>query len=242
MPPRSGLRTGHFPRVPSAARALAEEVVSKLKKLLQGIAEFHAEHRAALPWLPEEVAKGQTPPAVMLTCSDSRIVPHLVMRAGVGDVFMLRNAGNLVPDPGTGSSEEASFAFALEVLKVPALIVCGHTHCGAVGALGKDPSPMDPALEAWLKNADIADAREHSMLAHVEANIVAQTRRLRRLPAVARALEEGRLKIHGWCYDIESGRISALDPESGEFLPLALHGAGPLDDEPPLGGRRASSE
>lgn len=196
-----------------------------MKKLLEGIAEFHAEHRAALPWLPEEVAKGQAPPALMLTCSDSRIVPHLVMKAGVGDVFMLRNAGNLVPPPSTGSSEEASIAYAIEVLHVPAIIVCGHTHCGAIAALSQDPTEFDPALTAWLKNADISRARSDTMLARVHANVIGQTERLRRLPAVARAVAEGRLKVHGWCYDIETGRVSALDPESGEFLPLVMPGS-----------------
>jgi carbonic anhydrase len=200
-----------------------------MKKLLEGIAEFHAEHRATLPWLPEEVAKGQAPPALMLTCSDSRIVPHLVMKAGVGDVFMLRNAGNLVPPPSTGSSEEASIAYAIEVLHVPAIIVCGHTHCGAVAALSQDISSLDPSLTAWLKNADVSGARDDTMLARVHANIVAQIERLRRLPAVASAVAESRLKVHGWCYDIETGRVSALDPASGEFLPLLMPGSSSKD-------------
>jgi carbonic anhydrase len=217
------------PRARFAVGALAEEDVETLKKLLEGIAEFHAEHRATLPWLPEEVAKGQAPSAVMLTCADSRVVPHLVMKAGVGDVFMLRNAGNLVPSPSTGSSEEASIAYAIDVLRVPALIVCGHTHCGAIAALSQDPAGLDPSLTRWLENADVRAAREDTMLARIHANVIGQIERLKRLPAVARALAAGTLKIHGWCYDIETGRVSALEPSSGEFLPLAIPGQGPTE-------------
>ena len=141
----------------------------------------------------------------------------------------------LVPPPATGSSEEASIAYAIEVLHVPAIIVCGHTHCGAIAALSQDASGFDPALAAWLKNADVSRAKEDSMLARVHANVIAQTERLRRLPAVARAVADARLKVHGWCYDIETGRISVLDPQSGEFLPLVMPASQPAD-----AARRAS--
>jgi carbonic anhydrase len=204
-------------------------IENEMKKLLEGIAAFHAEHRAVLPWHRLTVAQGQTPSAVMLTCADSRVVPHLVMKAGVGDVFMLRNAGNLVPPPGVGSSEEASLAYAIDVLRVPCIIVCGHTHCGAIAALRQDASDFDPALTAWLHNADVSAANDDTMLAHVRANVVAQEERLRRLPSVERALQEGRLKIHGWCYDIETGRITAHDPATGAFVPVDLPAPG--DDE-----------
>ena len=186
-------------------------------EFVRGIARFREQYADNLPWDPEAVARGQSPKIAMLTCSDSRVVPHLTTSSGVGQLFMLRNAGNFVPRPGTGSSEEASMVCAVDVLRVEHAIVCGHTHCFAVAALNGNWSKLDPALIRWLENAERAGTAA-SPLAQVEHNVITQVARLKRLPCVHNALAAGRLQVHGMVYDIESGRFTVYDAASGTFV------------------------
>src|SRR5690606_23744849 len=159
-------------------------------------------------------------------CSDSRIVPHLVTNTGPGAIFVLRNAGNMRPEPGIGSSEEASIEYGVDVLGIPHLIVCGHTHCGAMkGLLG---GVELPAVNEWLKACvDVrkrAAARhdaETPLIAAIEENVLVQLERARRLPSVAKAIERGKLALHGWVYDIETTTFRGYDDVTRAFSPLS---------------------
>ena len=193
----------------------------KNNEIIQGIKKFHQEHAAQLPWDSKTIAQGQSPKIVMLTCSDSRVVPHQVTNAQAGQLFMLRNAGNFVPAPGTGSSEEASLAYAIDVLKVELAVVCGHTHCGAVAALYGDTSSLDASIPLWLKNGGRA-GDDASLLARVEHNVRSQVARIKNLPCVRKAVDQKRLEVQGWLYNIETGQFTVCDESTGTFGPMDL--------------------
>jgi len=194
-------------------------------EFVRGIARFREHYADSLPWDSEAVTRGQSPKIAMLTCSDSRVVPHLTTSSGVGQLFMLRNAGNFVPRPGAGFSEEASMICAVDVLRVEHVIVCGHTHCFAVAALNGDWSNLDPALIRWFENAERAGTGAPP-LAQVEHNVLTQVSRLKQLPCVRNALAERRLQVHGMVYDIESGRFTVYDAASGTFVWVDERGPG----------------
>jgi len=186
-------------------------------EFVRGIARFRGQYADNLPWDPEAVVRGQSPKIAMLTCSDSRVVPHLTTSLGVGRLFVLRNAGNFVPEPGAGFSEEASLCCAADGLRVEHVIICGHTHCFAVGALNGDWSHLDPTMIRWFENAERAHAGA-SPLEQVEHNVLTQVARLKRLPCVHKALAAGRLEVHGLVYDIEHRRYTRYDAASGAFV------------------------
>ncbi|GAB0105004.1 carbonic anhydrase CynT [Nocardia sp. JMUB6875] len=170
------------------------------------------------------------PGALFIGCSDARVVPELITSAEAGELFVIRNAGNLVPPytPDAANGVVASIEYAVSVLGVSDIVVCGHSACGAMTALaeGHDLSGL-PAIAGWLRHADAARARIASEItgaaavsALVRHNVVAQLANLATHPAVAQALARRTLTLHGWVYDIGSGRVEALDPH-GEFSALA---------------------
>ena len=179
------------------------------------------------------LADRQAPEWLFITCSDSRVVPDLMLGTGPGDLFIARNAGNIVPV----STHEvdgctATIEYAVEVLKVKSAILCGHSDCGALkAALQPVELKKLPKANRWLRNVEAAFVHrqplnpadgEHAELASlIRGNVVAQLKNLREQPAVARAVIEGRLTVHGWYYDILSGRIEQYDESQGRFLPLA---------------------
>ncbi|WP_405007976.1 carbonic anhydrase [Kitasatospora purpeofusca] len=176
------------------------------------------------------LAAGQSPQALFITCSDSRVVPALITNADPGDLFELRTAGNIVPvyRADGASGETATVEYAVEVLGVRDIVVCGHSHCGAVGAVvrGEDLSVV-PAVRAWLRHADRAvlraDAAEvfdPTVAGPVQRHVLAQLDRLRGYPAVARRLREGRIRLRGWFYEIHTGLVLEHRADSGLFLPL----------------------
>ena len=191
-----------------------------MRALIEGHARFLQKIAHEIPWDTEEIVQGQNPEAVMLTCSDSRVVPGFFTRTGVGRIFVLRNAGNVAPVAGIGSSEEASIAYAVDVLRVPHLIVCGHTHCGAVAAAAAGTEGLDPSLRAWVGNIDLSAARSNTATAQVWANIQSQCARVSAYASVQRGLREERLRIHAWCYDIQTGRIYRHNPKSDTIAEL----------------------
>ncbi|MFH8926195.1 carbonic anhydrase [Streptomyces pristinaespiralis] len=173
------------------------------------------------------LAAGQSPEAMVISCSDSRVVPALITGAGPGEVFELRNAGNIVPPPGSGvpSGEAATVEYALEVLAVRDVVVCGHSHCGAMDALasGSDLSGL-PGVEAWLSLVRPALAPylgthpgEESRLERiVQRNIVHQLAVLSSYPAARRLMDAGELRLHGWYYRVETGALLELG-DDGTF-------------------------
>jgi carbonic anhydrase len=173
---------------------------------------------------------GQTPEALFITCSDSRVVPALITGANPGQIFELRTAGNIVPEYGTGappSGESATIEYAVGILQVPDVIVCGHSHCGAIGALVRsDDLTAAPALRNWLDHAapptrhlaPLPDIEADDVARPVQRNIGAQLDRLRGYPSVARRLTDGTLRLHAWYYEVHTGAV--LHGTDRGFLPL----------------------
>jgi carbonic anhydrase len=212
-----------------------------VQKLIRGIHEFQNEDFVPLQGLFEQLAKGQNPETLFITCSDSRIDPNLLTRSQPGDLFILRNAGNIVPPHGaTNSGEAATIEFAVAALGVKDIIICGHSHCGAIkGLLEPELVASLPAVSSWLSHADktrriIRENYGHLdgdrlVTATVEENVLVQLENLRTHPAVGSRLVRGDLHLHGWVYKIESGEVFAFDVASGQFVPLAEYKYSPSD-------------
>jgi len=169
-------------------------------------------------------------------------VPYVLTGSGPGDLFVVRNVGNLVPpyDATTGDhSTAAAIEFAVAKLGVHDIVVCGHSHCGAVRALYDDPSEGMPNLNRWLdfaRDAALPVAMTEEALRRTEQrSIVLQLERLLGYPMVALGVQKGTLYLHGWHYVIEDGRILVLDVERGEFVPtdVALADQQPAQDPAP---------
>jgi carbonic anhydrase len=204
-----------------------------MQSLIAGIHQFKQEAFRPLQGLFEQLAQGQSPETLFITCSDSRIDPNLLTRSKPGDLFILRNAGNIIPPNGAANGGEgATIEFAVSALGVKDIIICGHSHCGAMKAL-LDPSMTEnlPATADWLKHAattrqiirDNYTRLEGAALltATIEENVLVQLEHLRTLPAVASRIVRGNLKLHGWVYKIETGEVFAYDLAEGQFVPLA---------------------
>jgi carbonic anhydrase len=178
------------------------------------------------------LAEGQRPEWLFITCSDSRVVPDLILGTGPGDLFIVRNAGNVVPivsaDVDGGA---ATVEYAVEVLKVKHAILCGHSDCGALkAAVEREGLENMPKARRWLSHVEAAFTHrqplnpadgEHAELASlIRGNVVAQLHNLRAQPSVSQAIVHGRLTVKGWYYDILTGTIEQYDEESRRFLPL----------------------
>ncbi len=204
-----------------------------MQKLIHGIHQFQTAEFQPLQGLFEQLAKGQNPDTLFITCSDSRIDPGLLTQTKPGDLFILRNAGNIVPPHGAANGgEAATIEFAVAALGVKDIIICGHSHCGAMkGLLEPDLVAKLPTVASWLTHAEttrriVCDNYSHLtgvalLTATIEENVLVQLENLRTLPAVASRLVHGDLKLHGWVYKIETGEVFAFDQSTGQFLPLA---------------------
>jgi carbonic anhydrase len=180
----------------------------------------------------ERLATGQAPETLFITCSDSRINPNLITQTEPGELFIVRNAGNIVPphshDPG---GEAATIEYALEALSVSDIVVCGHSQCGAMKAL-IDPAPLAnmPVVATWLDNAEATRRIAKTRYAHLQGeellevvvaeNVLVQIEHLRTQPSVAAALARGAVRLHAWVYAIETGLVFAYDPEQGQYAPI----------------------
>ena len=201
-----------------------------MQSLIDGIKFF--QHKVFPEYEPifRNLAKGQSPEILMITCSDSRIDPNLVTQTQPGEVFHIRNAGNVVPAWGAGGGETATIEYALRVLGLRNIMVCGHTDCGAMKAL-LNPSSLTalPAVRDWIESA--AEARRvlddtngppaDPLNAIIEENVLVQIKNLKTHPPVAEALAEGELCIHGAVYEIDSGDFRIYCPKRRAFAPLA---------------------
>jgi carbonic anhydrase len=208
-------------------------MTSGMQQLIHGIHQFRTQDFGSLEGRFRELADGQRPETLFITCSDSRVVPNLLTRTGPGDLFILRNAGNLVPPYGaTTCGEAATIEFAVAGLGVQEIVICGHSHCGAMkGLLHPDAVASLPAMSSWLGHAattrrilddhygHLTDDDER-LAAAIRENVLVQLEHLRTLPAVASRLRRGDLRLHGWVYQIECGEVLAYDLESEEFVPM----------------------
>ena len=223
---------------------------SDMQRLIQGIHQFQQDGFGRLQTLFQELAKGQNPETLFITCSDSRIDPNLLTRANPGDLFILRNAGNIIPPHGAvKGGEAATVEFAVAALGVKDIIVCGHSHCGAMkGLIDPDGVKDLPAVADWLSHAEATRRIMRENYSHLEAaalltatieeNVLVQLEHLRTLPSVGARLKRGELRLHGWVYKIETGEVFAFDITSGQFVPVAEYN---IPSESPSARRRTTS-
>jgi carbonic anhydrase len=220
------------------SRHPAKRESATVQKLVQGVHRFQSDIFRPNHELFQRLAGGQNPQVLFITCSDSRVMPDLITQAEPGDLFVLRNAGNLIPPSGAApdSGEGATIEYAVQVLGIQDIIVCGHTRCGAMQAL-LHPETLDktPRVRRWLAHAEATREiilRQYENLdvypealwkATVEENVLVQLENLRTHPSVAAGIAHGKLKLHGWVYKIESGEVFAFAPESGQFVNVAEH-------------------
>jgi carbonic anhydrase len=210
-----------------------------MQKLVDGVHTFRSQSFATYRALFRRLAeRGQRPETLFVTCSDSRVVPNLITNTDPGDLFLVRNVGNIVPSVNLPGGTAAAIEYAVEVLGVTDVIVCGHTHCGAMQAL-MDPKSIDrlPLVKRWLAQADrvrtIVEERyahlgpEEQLAAAVGENVLVQLENLREFPFVASRLDSGTLQMSGWVYKIESGEIFSYEPALGQFVELAATSAPP---------------
>jgi carbonic anhydrase len=198
-----------------------------LDKLLGGISHFQRHVYPKHQDLFEKLALGQRPEALFITCADSRIDPSLLTQTNPGELFICRVIGNIVPPyPDALGGVSATIEYAVGVLEVPVVIVCGHTDCGVMrGALNPDALEAYPNVTHWLRYANVEHREPNPtaevLLALAERNVVAQLNNLRSHPAVAARLEEGDLALYGWVYHIGPGTVTMYDSEREKFVPLA---------------------
>jgi carbonic anhydrase len=201
-----------------------------LLSLLRGVESFSRKVFPESRQLFSELAEGQTPHTLFITCADSRVVPEMITQTQPGELFVCRNIGNIVPGYGEMlGGVSAVIEYAVMVLGVRHVVVCGHTDCGAMkGLLNPDSTKDMPTVEAWLRNAQAAKSAmftrklegTEAVLALIEENVRLQLTHLRTHPAVAAALADGALKLQGWVYGIGDGQITVLDEQQNRFVPL----------------------
>jgi len=197
-----------------------------MKDIIDGFLKFQRDAFPRRSELFKRLATSQNPRTLFISCSDSRLVPELVTQREPGDLFVIRNAGNIVPSYGPEpGGVSATVEYAVSALGVTDVVICGHSDCGAMTAIAacKCLDHM-PAVRNWLRYADSAKvvneacvhanerARVDSM---VRENVIAQLANIKTHPSVRLALEQGHLALHGWVYNIETGSIDALDGASG---------------------------
>lgn len=197
-----------------------------------GVVRFQNEVYPQKKELFEKLSQGQSPEALFITCSDSRIETAMITQTEPGELFICRNAGNIVP-PHTNQTGgmTASLEFAVAALNVPHVVICGHTECGAMkGAMNTDGLTNLPHIKEWLSFAkaavDIVNEvganmnEEDKMNMLLEQNVILQLQHLKTHPSVALRLAKGDLKLHGWVYDIKTGAVNAYDEAQNKFLPV----------------------
>lgn len=209
-----------------------------MRKLIEGILDFRANRRLDYAGTFSRLAHGQSPDALYVACSDSRVVANVFASTEPGDLFVLRNVGNIIPPcseagcaPGAAAGAGAAVEFAVSTLGVADIIVCGHSSCGAMRALCAGAPPTGaPNLQSWLAFARPVlqrlrldgpldpDLPRHDQLSQL--NVLAQLDHLRTYPVVNAAIAAGRLHLHGWWFDIANAEVEAFDDRARRFVPI----------------------
>ncbi|MFH1263468.1 MAG: carbonic anhydrase [Pseudomonadota bacterium] len=206
-----------------------------MKKLLQGIIEFR---QKVLPDYREtftKLASGQTPDSLFIACSDSRVVPNLFASTNPGDLFVVRNVGNLIPPCDSNGvstadeSEAAAIEFAVQTLQVRDIILCGHSECGAIQALIQGREHVTtPNLRAWLRHAErslpkkgdnllVEGPKEHHNFVS-QLNVLQQIAHLKTYPSVQARTKEGKLRLHGWWFELSTANVYAYEDRLKRFV------------------------
>lgn len=201
-------------------------------QFLKGLRHFKEEY---FPLYKDDyrrmVSEGQHPNTLFIGCSDSRIVPYMLMDKGPGELFIARNVGNLVPPYSSDfgyHGTSAAIEFAVLNLQVRDIVICGHSHCGAIQALYQPPLPEAVHLKWWLELARPAalpvQLSEEALRRTEQRSIILQLEHLMGYPMVRKRVEKGELFLHGWHYLIEEGEVHILDIQSGRFVPAEQSG------------------
>jgi len=211
-----------------------------MQKLVSGIHQFQQHIRQERPDLLKRMSSGQEPLALFITCSDSRILPNQLTQTEPGELFILRTAGNIVPPYGAVfGGEAATIEYAIQGLRVTDVIICGHSLCGAMGALNNPEQVQGmPAVREILKHAEatrriIDENYEHlqdpaaKLTATVQENVLVQLENLRTHPSVAAAMARGALNLHAWVYKMQTAEVFAYHPDIQQFRTLL----GPQESE-----------
>lgn len=202
-----------------------------MKKLLQGLREFKDGYVSTRRDFLEHLAHGQKPRVLFITCSDSRLVPSLITQTEPGEIFVIRNAGNIIPPFGAANGGEgAAVEYAIHALGIEQIIVCGHSHCGAMKGLlqiGKLEEEM-PLVYEWLRHADATRrlvqenyqgySKDEMLEIAIAENVLTQIENLKTYPVVHSKIFQGRLQIYGWVYLIETGEVLAFDPKTHQYI------------------------
>ncbi|MGB8467649.1 MAG: carbonic anhydrase [Candidatus Babeliales bacterium] len=201
-----------------------------MKKLISGLHKFQTEVFPIQKDFFQKLAKGQEPEILFITCSDSRINPSLVTSADPGDLFIVRNAGNIIPAYEVRSGEAATIEFAINHLKVQHLIICGHSHCGAIeAAVHLDTLNNEPQLHAWIdENISPTLALLHKNYPTItdkvslgdillQEHVLQQIENVKTHPTVIHAIAQGTLTLHAWVYRFEEGNIYSFNQNNGQF-------------------------
>lgn len=223
-----------------------------MRKLLDGIVRFRRAVRPKVRARFARLALGQAPDAMLVACSDSRVAPNVFASTDPGDLFVTRNVGNIVPPHGVDDGETAAVEYAVRELGVDDIVVCGHSHCGAMAALAAGRSAAKiPGFKGWLAHAEAARdvLRRNPGLGRglpaadrlSQANVLAQLAHLETFPSVRRARAAGRLSLHGWWFHLERAEVDAYEPALGRFIPVDEGEAARIKARlPPERGRRRS--
>jgi len=209
-----------------------------MKKLVNGIIEFRKNMKPNHRETFARLALGQFPDSLFITCSDSRVAPNVFASTDPGDLLVVRNVGNLIPQCGgdhglslSDESEAAAIEFAVSNLKVSDIIICGHSECGGMRALyeGRDKIAT-PNLKAWLRHGEKALATlnkeknnptqlaPHNRLSQL--NVLQQIENLKSYPIIQEALAAKKIKLHGWWFELATATVHFFDPNSKKFTPI----------------------
>ena len=191
-----------------------------MKKLIKGIMEFRRTRREGMRDTFAKLAFGQSPDCLFIACSDSRVAVNVFASTDPGDLFVVRNVGNIIPPfPDTGSAV-AALEFATDALKVRHIIVCGHSNCGAMRALALNPPGGNSPLDLWLRHARSASDGSQDQDLYSKRNVALQLDNLRSHPVVREKEAAGTLKLHGLWFHIETAEVEYLETAPDGFVTI----------------------
>ncbi|MCM0594450.1 MAG: carbonic anhydrase [Gloeotrichia echinulata IR180] len=202
-----------------------------IKRIIDGLNEFHDNYFIRHREMFEHLSHGQNPEVLIITCSDSRIDPFLITQSQPGDLFVIRNVGNIIPPYGAANKGEgAGIEYAVQALGIKDIVLCGHSHCGAMKGLlqlGSLAQQM-PLVYDWLKQYAEPTRRlvmdnypdyppDKLLKTTIEQNVLTQIESLETYPIIRSRLHSGKLTLHAWIYEIQSGEVFAYDANVGQF-------------------------
>ncbi len=203
-----------------------------MKKLIRGLDKFRQTYVSSHQELLEQLSHGQNPRVLFIACSDSRVDPNLITNTDIGELFVIRNAGNIIPPYGAANGGEGgTIEYAISALGIEQVVICGHSNCGAMkGLLKLNKLQKDmPLVYDWLKHAESTRRLVMENYPHykgndlmevlVAENVLIQIENLKTYPIVRARLHQGRLKIYPWVYNIETGNVLAYDARTHTYIP-----------------------